>query len=410
MMLTESHGIAIRVSGLRKVFRIYRKPMDIVMDLVFGKAVNEPFVALDGVDFEIKKGEVVGIVGRNGAGKSTLLKILAGTLDHTSGSVEVSGKVSAILELGSGFQPDKTGRENIYLGGMCLGMSREEVAGKEESIIQFSELGDFIDQDFRTYSSGMQARLTFAVASHVDAEVLIIDEALAAGDAVFVNKCLRRIGELCNGGKTVFFVSHSVDMIRRLCDRAIWMEQGKIRADGDVVEVLSDYTGECLRTSFEHRIKDELGARIASDGRIQFDKCILETEHGSVLECETGGRMSISVSLFGNEEMQDVGVWLSFFRHDGVNVTSWFSLESDISDNIAIHEGRNTLRFIADNLRLGDGEYDMVFGVFERRDKKLTVIYDDPILLIEPALRFRVRRRGRALNTVFDQEFRIVLQ
>jgi lipopolysaccharide transport system ATP-binding protein len=224
---------AISVRQLGKAYRLYAHPRDMLFEALSGKARHQDFQALDGISFEVRHGSVVGLMGRNGAGKSTLLRIIAGTLDATSGEVHTEGRIAAILELGTGFHPDYTGRENIYLGGLCLGLSRKEVQSRVDEVIAFSELQDHIDRPFRTYSSGMQARLTFSVATCVDPDILIIDEALSVGDARFQLKSFDRIREFKRRGKSILLVSHSINHITSLCDHAILLDGGKLLMQGE---------------------------------------------------------------------------------------------------------------------------------------------------------------------------------
>jgi lipopolysaccharide transport system ATP-binding protein len=239
--MSSHQGFAVRVRNLSKVFRVYSRPSDLVREILTGTSHHKDFWGLRDVSFEVAHGEVVGFVGRNGAGKSTLLKILTGTLDRTAGEVEVNGQVSAILELGTGFNAEFSGRENIYLGGLCLGMSRKEIDSKLASIIAFSELARFIDQPFRTYSSGMKSRLTFAVAISVDPDILIVDEALSVGDAKFQRKCFAKIDEFRQKGKTILLVSHEANTVTSFCSRAILLEKGSVLEDGNPGHVTKRY-------------------------------------------------------------------------------------------------------------------------------------------------------------------------
>ena len=235
---------AISVRGVSKRFRIYQRNADLLAEILLGKNRHAEHWALRDVSFEVPRGHVVGIIGPNGSGKSTLLRIIAGLLDATEGEVRVQGKISSILELGTGFHPDYSGRDNIITGGMCLGMTRAEIDAKSNWIIDFSELASVIDQPFRTYSSGMQARLTFSTAVAVDPDILIIDEALAAGDSYFVAKCFKRIREICASGATVIFVSHGTGQVAQLCNSAIWLDAGAIRQIGPAREIAKAYDYE----------------------------------------------------------------------------------------------------------------------------------------------------------------------
>lgn len=245
-----SNNIAIKVEGLSKRYEIYSTPRDRLKQFVMPRlqrlAGQSPkqyfrdFWALKDVSFEIKKGETVGIIGRNGSGKSTLLQMICGTLNPTSGSIHTNGRIAALLELGSGFNPEFTGRENVYMNASVLGLSNEEIAARFNDIVAFADIGDFIDQPVKTYSSGMMVRLAFAVIAHVDADILVVDEALAVGDAFFTQKCMRFLRAFMKTG-TVLFVSHDTGSIKNLCTHAVWLEKGEVIQEGAPKEVCELY-------------------------------------------------------------------------------------------------------------------------------------------------------------------------
>lgn len=212
-----------------------------LMNLVKGELKYEEFNALSNVSFEVKKGEVVGIIGRNGAGKSTILKVISGILKPTTGSITINGNIVPMLELGSGFDHELTGRENIFLNGAILGYSKKFLLEKYDEIVEFSELGKFIDVPIRNYSSGMLMRLAFSIATVVNPEILIVDEILAVGDDNFQKKSKARMLELMSGGTTVLFVSHSLSQIKEMCNRVVWLEAGKVKMIGDTEEVCDAY-------------------------------------------------------------------------------------------------------------------------------------------------------------------------
>lgn len=237
---------AIVVSGLSKLYKIYSSPSQILKELIVRRPLYKPHWALRDVSFSVRRGEIVGVVGANGAGKSTLLRILAGTLDHTQGSFCIAGNLRAILQLGTGFHEEYTGRENIFMGGYCLGYSKAEIEESIDWIIDFSGLGHVIDQPFRTYSSGMKSRLTFAVTFCRRPDILIVDEALATGDLAFQQKCTNHILDLCTGGATALVVSHSMFFIETLCSRSIYLRRGELAADGPSREITQMYEKELL--------------------------------------------------------------------------------------------------------------------------------------------------------------------
>lgn len=255
--------VAIRVDGLGKMYHIgaarsnymtlrdvliqstvgpFKKAYDLVRGHASGAAsLSKTFWALQDVSFEVHRGEVVGIIGRNGAGKSTLLKILSKITEPTTGRAEVFGRVGSLLEVGTGFHPELTGRENIFLNGAILGMRRTEVAQKFDTIVDFSELSEFIDTPVKHYSSGMYTRLAFAVAAHLDTEILLVDEVLAVGDVSFQKKCLGKMGEVAGQGRTVLFVSHNMSVLQTLCERGVLLRKGQLVLNGDIDEAVRDY-------------------------------------------------------------------------------------------------------------------------------------------------------------------------
>lgn len=235
--------IAIRITNLSKCYHIYDRPRDRLLQMLIRgrKQFYREFWALKDVSFEVKKGETVGIVGRNGSGKSTLLQLICGTLNPTSGSIQTSGRIAALLELGSGFNPEFTGRENVYMNAAILGLSKEETGSRYSDIAAFADIGEFIDQPVKTYSSGMVVRLAFAVAINVDPQILIVDEALSVGDELFQRKCFSRIEAIKRNGTTILFVSHSGTTVVELCDRAILLDSGELLTSGTPKTIIGKY-------------------------------------------------------------------------------------------------------------------------------------------------------------------------
>lgn len=247
---------AISVENVSKMYKLYTHPSDMFWEMLKGKPRYKPFWALRDISFDVKRGQAVGILGRNGAGKSTLLKIITGTLDKTSGDVKVKGRISSILELGTGFTPEYTGRDNIYIGGLMAGLTREEINSKMDWIIEFSELRDFIDQPFKTYSSGMQARLTFSTAVCIDPDILIIDEALSVGDARFARKSFAKMEEFRKEGRTILLVSHNSNQVASFCDYAMILENGRVFDHGEPSRLRGVYYDLLFGKGDEHVASD----------------------------------------------------------------------------------------------------------------------------------------------------------
>lgn len=268
---------AIRVRGLAKHYRLYDSPVARLKEWCWrplNKALGrhlppyyQPFTALEDIDLEIWPGQTVGVIGRNGSGKSTLLQLISGTLFASQGEIEVNGRVAALLELGAGFNPEFTGRENVYIYAAVMGLAREQVTQRFEAIAAFADIGEFIDQPVKAYSSGMLVRLAFAVIAHVDADILIVDEALAVGDAFFVQKCMRFLRRFMEHG-TVLFVSHDSTAVTSLCDTALWLEHGQINMTGSAKDVSEAY----LQARFESDAQAQGEASVTSDKGSDNDK------------------------------------------------------------------------------------------------------------------------------------------
>lgn len=345
--------VAIRVEDLSKQYRIggkqdtYRTFRDVLADTftspfrkiknllgnqAYGAAgLHEILWALQDVSFEVERGEVLGIIGRNGAGKSTLLKILSRITEPTKGSIDIYGRVGALLEVGTGFHPELTGRENVYLNGSILGMSRQEIARKFDEIIDFSGVEQFIDTPVKHYSSGMGLRLGFAVAAHLEPEILIVDEVLAVGDAEFQKKCITKMGDVSHEGKTVLFVSHNLGAIEGLCNRAIWLDKGSIVQEGDVSSVIADYLAATTSGYFFNQ----------DTGPLQLKKVVLRNQHG--VETTTfapGDDIEVAVSYFAAERIPKPHFWVGVYNRLGGVMGANMLLDGYSPDYV---EGEGTL-------------------------------------------------------------------
>ncbi|MCP1309709.1 ABC transporter ATP-binding protein [Paenibacillus tyrfis] len=287
---------AIKIANVSKLYNLYEKPIDRMKEALSynKKKYHKEFYALRDISFDVKKGETIGIVGKNGSGKSTLLKIITGVLHPTSGSVEVNGRVSALLELGAGFNFEYTGIENIYLNGTIMNFSKEEMDKKLPEIIDFADIGDFINQPVKNYSSGMFARLAFSVAISIEPEILIVDEALSVGDIFFQNKCYKKFEELQNKGVTILFVSHEISAIKKYCNRVLWISSGKQVDFGDKDDVCIRYYNEEInnrnkKTEETQLLEDSIAygkANLNDNERKSFPKFIYNNEVGGTKEAE----------------------------------------------------------------------------------------------------------------------------
>jgi teichoic acid transport system ATP-binding protein len=356
---------------------MYANPQDRLKQFLFGrrKQYFKEFDALHPLSFSLDKKECLGVIGRNGSGKSTLLQILAGTLTPTTGNYSLQGKVSALLELGAGFNPDFTGRENVFLNASILGLSNEEILAKMSSIEEFAEIGQFIDRPVKTYSSGMYVRLAFSTAIHVEPELLIVDEALSVGDAAFQYKCIQKITQLQEQGMSILFVTHDFGAVKRLCNRAIWLHEGKVVASGNAIDVAhayEDFTRIQLKpiapeimepqAIVEQKIPIDLGqvrehARITSyellDARESVQSTFLT---GSTM------RLRICYQVF-TEVPEGIIVGAAIFRKDDLYVCALHSKLDSFQPNnkVGLHE----IEVTYDDLSLLAGNYYFKAGIFD---------------------------------------------
>ncbi len=382
----------IEVKNLTKTYKIYDKPFDRIKESLFPRFYEnkiKEFNALFDVNFVIEKGETVGIIGKNGSGKSTLLKILTGVINQTCGEKVMDGTVSALLELGAGFNPEYTGIENIYLNGTIMGMKKEEVDEKINDIAEFAEIGDFINRPVKNYSSGMFVRLAFAVAINTDPDILIVDEALAVGDYRFQAKCYNKFEELKEKGKTILFVSHDIDAVRRFCTRAIWIDNGKVVLDGDVNEVTSKYmefitsnaaSAEELFAKEKEKITvriDEIkefneinrfGSDVGCIKNVRLLKNGMETE---IFECGENITIETVVDIPKEANLQNVGFAVALKNKNGLDML--VSAIHDVEKRFK-KTGRNIVR-VTFPMYLNVGEYTVISSL-EKRETVPIQYYD----------------------------------
>jgi lipopolysaccharide transport system ATP-binding protein len=370
--------VAVQFESVSKAFKANRNRPRSFQEVVtsLGRrrhaAREEAFWVLRDVSFTIPPGETVGLIGENGAGKSTALKLMARTILPTAGKVWLNGKVSALLELGAGFHPDLSGRENIFLSGSLMGLSRAYLQARFDEIVAFSELETFIDMPVKHYSSGMYMRLAFAVSAHIDPDILLVDEVLAVGDQAYQAKCLRRISQLQERGVTILIVSHDLGAIARLCQRAIWLDNGCICGDGRPVDVIPDYVSR--RGGDEVQLADgaaEQASRRWGSGEVRIERFeLLDHADRPVQMFTTGERMTIRMWYHAPARIQDPAFGVALYTASGITVTSPNCVEDGQAASV---EGHGHVDYIFEALPLLAGTYDLTVAVYNRH---VTLPYD----------------------------------
>jgi len=378
----------IVASHITKVYRLYDSPVSRLKERLWGgrRHFHRDFRALEDVSLEVHTGETFGIIGRNGAGKSTLLQIIAGVLKPTAGRVKVEGRVTALLELGSGFNPEYNGRENIILSGQILGVSEAEMKRRLEVIVRFAELEEFIDQPVRTYSTGMLMRLAFAAAIHVDPDVLIVDEALSVGDVYFQRKSLDRMDYFRKAGKTVLFVSHDPGLVQRFCDRALWLEAGRPAMLGQSREVVTAYQAFCIRLE-EERLREAasgIGSGIIENeqilrelrltgsrwgnGRIRVNRVEMVNEQdGSSWVIRSGQPVTIRLHLQSDGYYPEAVFALDIYRYDGVFIGSVNNFDLSPAE-LSIEPGESIIEARLPSVVLPYNVYYLTIKVYTEKD------------------------------------------
>ncbi|MFN2293549.1 MAG: ABC transporter ATP-binding protein [Candidatus Promineifilaceae bacterium] len=358
---------------------------------VFGRRQRHPkkdLWAVRDLSFDLYQGQALGIIGRNGSGKSTVLKLIARILRPTSGQVMVHGRVSALLELGAGFHPDLTGRENIALNASVLGLTQQDVAQKFDQIVEFSELGDFIDTPVKHYSSGMYMRLGFSVAIHVDPDILIIDEILAVGDQAFQAKCIDRIHELHQDGVSIVFISHNLGIVQRMCSSLIWLENGRMRASGPTEEVANEYKYQSDAVVGRQLAAESAGRSFKRRGSWEIEITgvrFLDAGGEEKSYFQTGDQMTIEIAYMAHKPIVQPEFGLAIFRQDGVQVNGPNSEFGGI--DVGTVEGTGIIRYHIESLPLLPALYHVTTAIHSAR---LTHAYD----FHERAYPFRVVSGG----------------